>query len=281
MDLLRVKMDEEWEGVENDTSNCTGFYTSHQKKVIFISVGSTGLVSVSLCVVAIALLLWFKLHKKFAYRLASYQVITSMLISCTVVMATVPIIGKRYFVFCQIIGFFLEYFLWTKLLFVLCLIYHIFCLAVFSKNFKHLEPCYILVSFCVPLLFTWIPFVHRSYGLTESWCWIRDTECNGDRYMIGFIEQYVLWFGPLAVCIIASFIAIIVILVAIKKRYNQVIETEVSENNPLIENPVKTYMLRVYFRKLLPMLIYPMVFLSYFCTLWLNHVRCTRLYHHL
>ena len=103
-------MDEEWEGVENNTSNCTGFYTAHQKKIIFISVGSTGLASVSLCVVAIALLLWFKLHKKFAYRLASYQVITSMLISCTVVLATVPIIGRRFFVFCEIIGFVLEYF---------------------------------------------------------------------------------------------------------------------------------------------------------------------------
>ena len=255
------KQDLTWGDAEQ---NCTRLFTTNEKKTVFGVVGTSGMLSVTLCIIAIAGVLRYKLYKEFAYRLGTYQVMASMLISITVMLATLSILNDTlpFQVLCAVTGFLLEYFMWVKLLFALCLIFHLFCLAVMLKNFQQLEVVYIILCFCVPLLFTWIPFIHRSYGLTESWCWIRDTECNGDRYYIGFIEQYVLWFAPLTVCIVISFIAIGIILFAFKRRYNRLSVRK--ESDSLLRDRMKGYILRVYFRKLIPLLMYPIVYFALF-----------------
>ncbi len=230
--------------------------------------GSTALVSFSLCAIAMLFVVCFKLHKKFAYRLAMYQVLSSMFVSLAVIFATVPIYYKDkddipHKTLCIAGGFVLEYLMWVKLLFTFFLFFHIFCLAVFLKNLMNLEVYYVLLSFLLPMVFTWIPFIHTSYGPMESWCWIKEyTDCHHTQhYWEGFIEQFALWYGPLSICILASIPTIIIILVAFKYRYNRL---SPSESDPLLEECMKRYMLKVYFRKLIPLLIYPIIFFALF-----------------
>ena len=253
-------------GSSGSGESCNDSYTTEQKNTIFSAMGGTALVSFSLCVVAMMFVLCFKLHKKFVYRLALYQVFSSMLVSLAVMLATVPIYIHDlipYTTICTAGGYILEYLMWVKLLFAFFLLFHIFCLAAFLKNLMKLEVYYVLLSFLIPLLFTWIPFIHTSYGSTESWCWIRaHSSCDPtQRYWEGFIEQFALWYGPLSICIFVSIPAIIVILVAFKYRYNRL---SPSESDPLLEECMKRYMLKVYFRKLIPLLIYPIIFFALF-----------------
>ena len=251
----------------DNSMNCS-LYTSKQKTIILAAMGGTGACSISLSIVALLFVFCYKLHKKFAYRLAAYQVLSSMLLSMAVLVAAVPLhIHSNHSIrkiFCQASGFLLEYFMWVNLLQSLCLLFHIFCLAVFLRNLRKLETSYVVISVCLPLFFTWIPFLRRSYGETESWCWIKGykNDCKTNDYLKGIIEQFAMWYGPLSICIIISLIAILLILVAFKYRYNKL--SGPSEEDPLLENCMKRYMLKVYFRKLIPLLIYPVVFFALF-----------------
>ena len=251
----------------DNSMNCS-LYSSKQKTIILAATGGTGACSISLSIVALLFVFCYKLHKKFAYRLAAYQVLSSMLLSMAVLVAAVPLHIHSHHsirkIFCQASGFLLEYFMWVNLLQSLCLLFHIFCLAVFLRNLRKLETSYVVISVCLPLFFTWIPFLRRSYGETESWCWIKGykNDCKTNDYLKGIIEQFAMWYGPLSICIIISLIAILLILVAFKYRYNKL--SGPSEEDPLLENCMKRYMLKVYFRKLIPLLIYPVVFFALF-----------------
>ena len=95
-----------------------------------------------------------------------------------------------------------------KLLFTLCLVFHLFCLAVCLKNFVKLEVIYILLSVLFPLLHVWIPFIHNSYGIENAWCWIWNwnDNCPNSKYKERIIEQFVLWYGPLVVSLTVYFL---------------------------------------------------------------------------
>lgn len=268
---MTMEINDDFMLYSNSTRNetCLPFFTTNQIRKIMITAGTIGSTSLVLCVFALSLVLRYGLYKKPVYRLASYQVIGSILVSVVMVLATVPILpvfdkrGSIIHKICMVLGFLLEYVLWIKLLIALCLIFHIFCIGVIRKNFGKVEVYYIAFSLLFPLLFVWIPFTTKSFGLTQSWCWIKDSHCNARMYETGVIEQYSLWFGPLVLCALVSFIAIIIIVISFKYRYNKVMEVS-TERDPLLENHVKKYMLNVYFRKLIPLLIYPIVFFLLF-----------------
>ena len=61
--------------------NVTGNLTSEQKNTLLIIFGSTSGAGVIVCVVSVLLVLFKKLYKKLVYRLALYQVLSSLLFS--------------------------------------------------------------------------------------------------------------------------------------------------------------------------------------------------------
>ena len=149
---------------------------------MYIMSRSLGVASVICCVLAVGLVFYLKLHKHFLYRLAMYQVLSSMLVNLNAVLAITLcrkavednfVLNEKFYVMCNFTAFLLLYFEWVKLLFTTMLSFHLFCLAVCLKDFKHYEKEYIVISVCLPSLFVLIPFATKNFGPVGPWCWIK------------------------------------------------------------------------------------------------------------
>ena len=247
---------------ENSTiSDCNNTFTKDQKHFVLIVSGSTGFLSFTMCLIAVYLVFRLKLYKCFTYRLATYQILSSLCVSAvqTSFITLLNYNGNIYYqITCKSISFLLEYFLWIKLLFTLCLVFHLFCLSVCLKNFQKLEIGYVLFSILFPLLYSWIPFIHNSYGVAGAWCWIRDwkDDCATQKYLEGIIEQFVLWYVPVFISLTLSVIAVFIILIVLTQRaYTH----KNSENEYLIENHERNQNKKA-MKEILPLLVYPVIF---------------------
>ena len=216
-----------------------------------------------MCLFAVSLVFCLRLDKYFTYRLAMYQILSSLCLSVVEVSALTLFNydGDVYQqIACKTTAFLLEYFMWIKLLFTICPVFHLslFCLAVCLKNFQKLEIGYVLFSILLPLLYTWIPFIHNSYGVSGAWCWIRDwkDDCATQKYHEGIIEQYVLWYGPLFISLALSFVAVFIILIVLAQR---AYAHKNQESECLIENHERNQNKKA-IKELLPLLAYPVIF---------------------
>ena len=240
---------------------CNQTYTTTQTNTILAVAGCNGVVSFCTCVVAVSLVFCLRLHKLLTYRLAMYQVLSGMLFSFTLVLF---FSSMNYdsdslpdTVVCKVQAFLTEYSMWMKLLFTISLVFHLFCLAVFLKNMKNLEIWYVLFSTLFPLLVSWIPFIHNSYGVAGAWCWIRDWtgDCATHHYLEGIIEQFTLWYGPLFVSLTISIIATIIIVIVLLWRVCNAQPIK----EPLLETDLKPKHKEA-LKELLPLLVYPAIF---------------------
>ena len=64
---------------ENST-NCNNF-SNGDKNRILIAKGGTGLLTFSMCLIAVSIVLRVRLYKHFSYRLAMYQILSSLCLS--------------------------------------------------------------------------------------------------------------------------------------------------------------------------------------------------------
>ena len=222
---------------------------------------STSAVSTLMCIVTIAIVLYLKLYTYFVYRLAIYQVVAALLFSlaeCLVILNINYTNSLFHSIACKTTAFLIQYTTWVKLLFTLCLVFHLFCLTVCLKNFVKLEVIYILLSVLFPLLHVWIPFIHNSYGIANAWCWIRNwnDNCPTRKYKEGIIEQFALWYGPLFVSLTVCLFMVIGILFVLTCRAcrHHEIETE-----PLMINQEQNRN-KTALKQLLPLLAYPIIF---------------------
>ena len=243
----------------NETCNST--FTGHQKNIVLIVKSGTGLISFILCLIAVSLVFYMRLYKNFTYRLAMYQILSSLCVT-VVEVGHITLLNYDnhiyYHIACKSVSFLMEYAMWIKLLFTLCLVFHLFCLAVCLKNFKKLEIGYVLFSILFPLLFSWIPFIHNSYGVAGAWCWIRDwkDDCANEKYLEGIIEQFVLWYVPVFISLTLSVVAVFIILIVLAQR---AYANKNPENEYLIENHERNQNKKV-IKELLPLLAYPVIF---------------------
>ena len=244
----------------NSSSDCNVSFTIRQRNHLLVAMASSGAVSSVMCSIAILLVLYLKMYKYFVYRLALYQVFSSLFFSLSEVivlmMTNYTSDNKYYIIACRTTAFLVQYTMGVKLLFTLCLMFHLFNLAVCLKNLQSFEIAYIIVSIFFPLLVDWIPFVHDFYDLAGPWCWIRDwnNDCPSQKDMIGIIEQFSLWYGPLFISLTLCLIAVVIILfVLVKRAY--VSRSNESELLLVQESRNKTAL-----KEILPLLAYPIIF---------------------
>ena len=189
----------------NSSTECNGSntFTQDQANYLLLAISSNGGLSLVFSVIALGFSFFLRLHKIFVYRLAIYQVVCSLAVSIVTVLLVTSFNfnyeHKPQVIACKVIGFMLQLVLWVKLVFVNAFVLHFFALAVFTRDLKKLEPLYILFSILLPVLFTWVPFINDSYGISGAWCWIRvwKDECATQKYVEGIIFQFALWYGPL------------------------------------------------------------------------------------
>ena len=245
---------------ENSTvSDCNNTFTEHQKNIVLIVKSGAGLISLIMCLIATSLVVCFRLYKYFTYRLAMYQILSLLCLSvvevCFLSLLNYDDDNTYQQNACKTTAFFLEYFLWINLLFTICLVFHLFCLAVCLKNFQKLEIGYVLFSILFPLLYTWIPFIHNSYGVAGAWCWIRNwkDDCASRKYLEGIIEQFVLWYGPLFISLTLSVVAVSIILIVLAQR-------AYANKNPENKFVYERNQNKKAIKELLPLLAYPVIF---------------------
>ena len=242
-----------------DMSNCS--LKDCEKDQSLYVMSSLGVVSVICCVLAVGLVFYLKLHKHFLYRLAMYQVLSSMLVSLNSVFTITLIskVKKNYGTFecvmCNLTAFLLLYFDWVKLLFTTMLSFHLFCLAVCLKDFKHYEKKSILIFVCLPLSFVWIPFICNKFGHVGPWCWITN-DCGKD-HPAGTTEQILLWYGPCIVLLLFCMIAAVAVIVVLWRRHNN--KNHNNEKEALLNQGSDKN--RNALIEITPLLIYPTIYI--------------------
>ena len=243
--------------MSSNTTDC--FNDTNDRNHLLVAMASSGGVSFIMCVIAISVVMFLKLYKYFVYRLALYQVSACLIFSVSesLVMMNYNYNGTEPFHVraCLATAFLMQYTMWMKLLFTLCLMFHLFCLAVCFKNFEKLECLYILLPLLLPIIPSCIPFIYHFYGIAGAWCWIQawHNDCPSERYKNGIIEQFTLWYGPLFFSLVLCLIAVTTIVLVLVGR---ACLRQQNEAEPLIaENRNKKAL-----KELLPLLVYPIIF---------------------
>ena len=252
-----------WPGLKTSKmSNCsTHLSEGIVKQLAYLGI-ATGGASVVVCSLAIILLLLLRLYKMLSYRLALYQGLSSLLFGMSTVGYFLAF-GAPHPI-CQAVGFFGQLLIMMKVLFVVCLTFHLFCFAVFHKNLKRLEVAYVSFSVCIPLLMAVIPFTTNSYGQAGAWCWIQNwkNNCPLDIAINGEIEQFVLLYGVAFIILVVVAIAVVVMLtVLIYRVYCRHDKLAMGSNHH-----------RRALKHLLPLIVYPIVFCVFFLIPFANRL---------
>ena len=144
-------------------------------------------------------------------------------------------IAQDHCYFCVIIGFLDEY---TGLV-QLCLTAGVvvkllhklittsFCEhgVVSHRHHLRIEAAFVTVSFVLPLLIVWIPFIMRNghYGPYGPWCWISRMGTDCSRSVSGLLEELLLiWYVFFSVVSILSLLCTIIIVAFLIYTYYKV-----------------------------------------------------------
>ena len=231
-----------------NSSSDTPLYTD----VIFDVVNG---VSVLVCLLAAILVFALKLHKIVVYRLALYQVLAA-LVYATVKLLQVIMVDYRnkpdiYDRVCIAIGWLSIYSSWMKLLFTMWVTFHLFCFAVLHKNLKKLEVLYVVTSLLVPAVIASVPLITHSYGYSlVDGCYL-PAYFNGTYLIDAVIETVALWDGPAIVILLASSIAMVVMVIKLAHSVCWRLKYEAITDDDQYWNALK---------QLLPLAAFPILF---------------------
>lgn len=237
-------------------NTCHEYLNHTERNVALLVYGSSGIVSVVTSLTASLLIIIMKLYPQFVYRLALYQELSSIFISLTQCVGLLQLhYGDVQYdrdAACTASALLLQYALWLKLMFTAWLMFHLFFLAVFLKNLQRLELMYVLSSIMVPLLPTCIPLFTNAYGQDGARCWIKEKGADCKIYEEGLIERYVLWFGPAMICLLLTNLAIVIMLLVMRRRAYTEVDPELT---PLVRKNKQAL------KQMLPLVFYPLLFL--------------------
>ena len=191
-------------------------YNVTSYEVIFTALNVASLL---VCLLAAILVFALKLHRTVVYRLALYQVLSSL---CLALVEALQIIFVNYNTnkqvygrVCTTFGWLLTYSEWMKLLFTMWVTFHLFCFAVLHKNLKKLEVLYVVTSLLVPAVIASVPLITHSYGLSPTGpCYIYVTN---DSNHYATIERFALWDGPAMVILLAASAAMVVMVIRLSR----------------------------------------------------------------
>ena len=207
--------------MDNSSEICNLSLSGNVRKELVAILSSGGFAGVLSCGSALILLVFFRMYRTFSERLVLYLLLSGFFFASVL---TLQITGdafdfSQHHSLCQGMGFILQYAIWILVLLTTFIVFHLASLVFFYKTFNKSEPFLVLFAVIFPLLFSWVPFIHDTYGLSGAWCWIRvyrHTDCH--FYSEGLIEQYALWYGPFFLLLIVNAAITIAIVVALCHR---------------------------------------------------------------
>ncbi|XP_011403306.1 PREDICTED: uncharacterized protein LOC105312395 [Amphimedon queenslandica] len=237
-------------------------FSNQQKAILLYIYGGVGVISTLCCVFALIVAVRYRFYQDIVQRLVLYQLIAALAVSLICAFDIIFVNYHKnpdvYQPFCAMAAYFNTVSLWTKIGFTFWLSLLLFICLVYlkqPKDVKKLEPLYILTSFGIPMLFSWIPFANDLYGISGAWCWIKnwEGECANKKILLGTIEQYALFYAPATVFFLIDAILITATVIVLLKRIRR---NNVSEEQLLLgENRKQKQLLRM----ILPLSVYPVV----------------------
>lgn len=167
----------------------------------FTSIAAASLLS---CVVGTVLVFFLRLYRRVVYRLALYQVLSGLSFSIVELLQLYFMVNPDvHSPACVLLGYMVMYSQWAKLLSVLWVTFHLFCLAVLYKNMNKLELLYVITSLLIPAVIAAIPFISHSYT-SSGYCYLKDNRA---------IEMVALWNAPAMILLFLASTAMVVMVV--------------------------------------------------------------------
>ena len=218
-------------------------------------------VAVLVCLLAAVLVFRLRLHKKIVYRLALYQVLSSLLFATVETMQIIFINYDTnpgsYRKACAAVGLFVMYTRWMKLLFTMWVTFHIFCFGLLRKNIDKLEVLYVVTSLLVPAMIAIVPLTTKTYlpydnsgsnsAIFISDCYIYSMDKN-----VELIERFTLWDGPALVILLATSIGMVVMMITIVRLLYRKVQYDTTSDGA--DNYWKAL------KELLPLAAFPILF---------------------
>lgn len=213
---------------DNSSSNFTCLAYNTTEYIAIAAVNSfLSAVSFLACLMVIGFIFLFKKHMFFTQRLILYLTIAAALnMLAMAIEATVYFPKTDAFEgYCMWTGFFQQVSGWAQIMGVACMTIDLFQRVVLHIDTSRLrfEIIYVSVIITVPLLFNWIPFIDKTYGLSGPWCWIRDyngVPGNCTKNEFGVVLALALWYGPVyPILLFLSVLYAIVVITIWRQKY--------------------------------------------------------------
>eukprot|EP00731_Ephydatia_muelleri_P006816 Em0003g1064a len=196
--------------------------------------------SVLVCLLAVVLVFALKLYRNVVYRLALYQVMSS-LVFATVETLQPSITGKTQKFF------------------------HLFGFGALQKSLDKLEVLYVVTSVLVPLLIAGVPLVINTYkpaSPPRSYCYIFDN-INDTRH-IELAEKLGLWDGPAMIMLMAASIFMVVLVIRVTRLLWRKLKYE-----PIISSEDRYW---TALKELLPLTAFPILFFIFLIPQTILHI---------
>jgi len=246
-------------GANHDSSNrsCYQPLSNSNLETLALVFGSLGVAAFFLCCVAIGSIVYWKAYKRISHRLVLWLMISTLFVSAVIALELLVVKfenGPDVEQLCKVIGVFLEYAIWTKLLFTFWINFHLFLLTVLQRMYGWLEFVYVLSSLAIPATFFWVPLLQDAYGLAGGWCWIRAMDDQCKELKAGVVEQFALWYGPVMLFTVVDISMMIIMASVLCKR--ACCEGNSEDQDPLLPRPRHLIALK----ETLPLIAYPVTF---------------------
>ena len=173
-------------------------------------------------VVTILMIVRVAAHRKFGHRLMLYLAIAGMIRTCSIWSQVVPVdleqpddsplsVREGWNGACVFGGFFSLYASLNVTFIIIWISFYIFAQVLFQKLIciPKREKLGIPLIVLVPLIFTWEPFVTKSYGLGGVTCWIAADSCRNQSVVDGFVEMVAVSLVPHLILRLASLAMIV------------------------------------------------------------------------
>ena len=241
-----------------DTTNdtlCNSYSTSQELSLLILR---STLNSVScLCILSmIVIIILFKKYLFFTQRLILYLAISTFsfsFISVINLSAKYAHENQSAKIYCIIMGFFLQLTMWWELMAITCIMVDVFIKVVFNKFTERLEVLYFLMTFVLPLTFSWIPFIKLTYGPAGAFCWIRDRSLKGcELFYFGVYLRFSLYYIPLYLLMPIITIMTIISFCCVRRKRKQWIgqySHEAKQISKMMEREIR------------PLIYYPFIFI--------------------
>ncbi|XP_071798279.1 cyclic AMP receptor-like protein A isoform X1 [Asterias amurensis] len=222
-------------------TTCT-LFDGHQGKCDAVVGVKKAMAALSLVgsVFMIGVIWLFKKHVVFVQRLILYLTIAAFFDSTAYLMANVQPDGPL----CDFEAFWLSFWDWAVLLWVTCLTVNLFLIAVKMIRTDRYEIWYHVVCWTTALFVSLLPFIGDNYGPAGAWCWIKE-EATAWRFFV--------WYGPLFIIIIATFIMYSYIIYVLNKKvksWQGTYEPEIERNRQILKAEIR------------PLQAYPFIYLA-------------------